>query len=272
MRLRTRFVVVFLIVSVVPLGAVTYYSYTSQVRALREVASREADALSTDMTQRMQLVTTELSSRVEQLVDMTPVVTPRPTPPRAAKPTAQVANAAPEPAADATANRESASSASSSVSAAGAGVAMTEARVSEALGAAAMLLRSVELQGMRRGGGSRPAGDPGRGPDRSNDPRLAQGDQRSVEGGPRFPRPQPGEGRGGRPPRQGGTPMPSPPLTTVGLPPAVAAGGQQARPTPTVGVTPVTPGAPAPLPPPGAPVAPVAPLTAVVPPEEERPE
>ena len=94
MRLRTRLVVVFLIVSVVPLGAVTYYSYTSQVRALREVASREADALSTDMTQRMKLVTNELSSRVEQLVDMTPVATPRPTLPRATPATSKPSTAA----------------------------------------------------------------------------------------------------------------------------------------------------------------------------------
>ena len=200
MRLRARLVVAFLILSVVPLGAVTYYSYTSQVRAMREVASREADALSTDMTQRMQLVTSELSSRVEQLVDMTPVVTPRAAQPRAAEPVATVAAAAPAPA-PAPVTEPPASV-----------VTMDEAQVSQALGAAAMLLRSVELQGIRRGG-------------------------RSSEGGSRFPRPQPGDERSAR----------TPPLTTVGLPPAAVA------------VTPMTPvpaGAPAPPPapaPPGTP-------------------
>ncbi|HUR19736.1 MAG TPA: SpoIIE family protein phosphatase [Vicinamibacterales bacterium] len=269
MRLRTRLVVAFLVLSVVPLGAVTYYSYTSQVRALREVASREADALSTDMTQRMQLVTTELSSRVEQLVDMTPVATPRPVQPKAARPAAQVATVAPAPAPDSTVT---------SVPTSPAAVALTEARVSETLGAAAMLLRSVEFQGMRRGGGSRPPGDPSRSPDRGserspdrgNAPRLAQNDPRSAEGGPRFPRPQSGEGRGGRGPRPAGTPRPSPPLTTVGLPSAVAAGAQQAQPTPATAVpqpAPI-PGGPAPPPPPGAPIAPVTPGTVAAPANE----
>src|SRR5687767_12240896 len=246
MRLRTRLVVAFLILSVVPLAAVTYYSYTSQVRALRELATREADALSTDMTQRMKLVTTELSNRVEQLVDMTPVATPVVTPragqPKTATPAARVATSAPAPA--------------DAIAANVAATALTEARVSEALGAAAMLLRSVELQGMRRSGGPRPPGEPGRG----NETRLGQSDQRAADAG-RFPRPQPGEGRGGRPPRQGGGPAPSPPLTTVGLPPAVAAGAQQPRSTPGAAVAPLTPmpvGPPA-LPAAAAPGVPVAP-------------
>ena len=70
MNLRTRLIVVLLVLSVVPLGVVTYFSYTSQVRALRDLATREADTLSSEMTQRMQLVTTELSTRVEQLAQI----------------------------------------------------------------------------------------------------------------------------------------------------------------------------------------------------------
>jgi Tfp pilus assembly protein PilV len=70
MTLRTRLIVAFLVLSVAPLGAATYFSYISQERALRDLASNEADALSSEMTQRMQLVTTELSSRVEQLAQM----------------------------------------------------------------------------------------------------------------------------------------------------------------------------------------------------------
>jgi serine phosphatase RsbU (regulator of sigma subunit) len=206
MRLRTRLVVAILILSVVPVGAVTFYSYTSQVRALREVASREADALSTDMTQRMQLVTTELSSRVEQLVDMTPVPVTRAAQPKPAAPAAQVAAATPAPATAAAASGESNAGSTSAAS-----VALTDASVSEALGAAAMLLRSVELQGLRRGGASRPPG----------------ADARS-------PRPQPGEGRSGRSTRPEGTAVPSAPLTGVGMPPA--------PPPPPV---PAAPGAPA---------------------------
>ncbi|MCC7186818.1 MAG: hypothetical protein IT185_11280, partial [Acidobacteria bacterium] len=52
MNLRTRLIVALLVLSVVPLGAVTYFSYTSQVRALRDLATREADMLSSEMTQR----------------------------------------------------------------------------------------------------------------------------------------------------------------------------------------------------------------------------
>jgi serine phosphatase RsbU (regulator of sigma subunit) len=253
MRLRTRLVVAFLILSVVPLGAVTYYSYTSQVRALREVATREADAMSTDMTQRMKLVTSELSSRVEQLVDMTPVAAPAPAlaaksraaQPRSATPAAppaQVASANPAPASTPTAS-----------DVATAGVALTDASISEALGAAAMLLQSVELQGLRRGGGSRPPGDSARG----DQPRFGQNDPRSADAGPRVPRPQPGEGRGGRPPRQGGGPVPTP-LTTVGMPPPAAAGTPPAQ---------IAAALPAPPPPPGAPVPP---LTAIGPGAADR--
>ena len=243
MRVRTRVIVALLIVSVVPLGAVTYYSYTSQVRALRELASREADALSTDMTQRMKLVTSELSSRVEQLVDMTPVMTPRAAQPKTAKPAAQIASAVPEPASTAVAVAD----------ASPARVALTDASVSDALGAAAMLLRSVELQGLRRGGGSRPPGDPGR----SNEPRFAQTDPRTKDGGSRPPRPQPGDGRGGRPPRPDSASVPAP-LATVGMPPPVAAG----TPSTQVGAA-----LPAPPPPPGAPAPPV---TAIAPGAADR--
>ena len=248
MRLRTRLVVVLLILSVVPLGAVTYYSYTSQVRALREVASREADALSTDMTQRMKLVTAELSSRVEQLVDMTPVATPRPTTPRASKSKATPASASPAPATNALATS---AATSSSVS-----VALTDTNVSEALGAAAMLLRSVELQGLRRGGGGRPPGDPSR----ANDPRFQQfpprtGDPREGRGG--GPRPNPNDGgpsgRGDRRPVP--TPGAIPPLTTIGMPPAVA-GAQRAA---ASAVGPQTPSTPTSTPVPGPPVPPGAP-------------
>lgn len=158
MRLRTRLIVVFLVVSVVPLGAVTYYAYTSQVRALRELAAREADTLSSEMTARMQLVTAELSTRVEQLADMPADVVrvsqerpvePTPVVPVPAEPTLLV-NQPSTPAVNAMTDED---------------------RVADALGSAAMLLRSVELHGLRRGGRSGNRIDPNAPVDPSAPPR-----------------------------------------------------------------------------------------------------
>ena len=53
MTLRTRLVLWLLLMSVVPLGAVTYYSYRNSANALRVAAAHEADLLATDMTSRM---------------------------------------------------------------------------------------------------------------------------------------------------------------------------------------------------------------------------
>ena len=70
MSLRTRLVLAFFTLSVVPLGAVTFYSYTANVNALRDAAEREADLLAGELGQRMQLVTAQLSERVEHLMDI----------------------------------------------------------------------------------------------------------------------------------------------------------------------------------------------------------
>lgn len=147
MSLRTRLIVAFLVLSVVPLGAVTWFSYTSQVRALQDLATREADALSTEMTQRMQLVTMELSARVEQLaqVNEPPVV-------RVAQRAGPETRAAEVPVTVQVTEAEVVQAAEAVAQAA---TVTEQARVAEALGAAAMLLQSVELQGMR---GMRPPG------------------------------------------------------------------------------------------------------------------
>lgn len=213
MSLRTRLIVAFLVLSVVPLAAVTYFSYTSQVRALRDLASREADALSTDMTQRMQLVTTELSTRVEQLAEINEPAVVRVA--QRTEPTAAPSSATdPAPPAAAPATSTSAAAVTADV-AAPVTQASEQARVAEALGAAAMLLQSVELQGMR---GSRPPN-----PNRSNLPRT---DSVRVDGG------RGDTGRGGR-----GTPrLPPPP------PPPDPAKPVEGTPAPpAVGATPVTP-------------------------------
>ena len=70
MRLRIRLILAFLLLSVVPLGAVTVYSYVANTRALQVAATREADQLATELSQRMQLVTAQLSQRVEHLLDV----------------------------------------------------------------------------------------------------------------------------------------------------------------------------------------------------------
>lgn len=233
MRLRTRLIVAFLVLSVVPLGAVTYYSYTSQVRAMRDLATKEADALSSEMTQRMQLVTTELSNRVEQLVDMEPSVVrvsqTKNADAVAAQPLPAPAQTAPaQPAAPAPIDLTKLA-----IPAIATATTMDEAEVAEALGAAAMLLRTVELQGMRGARTPNPRFEAGRGgvPDRPADPNRPP-DQRLGRGGVRPPRTggAPGQGQGVTAgtaavpltpgtPAVSATPNPNPAATTV-TPPA----------------------------------------------------
>ena len=68
--LRTRLILAFFTLSVVPLGAVTFYAYTANVNALRDAAERAADLLAGELGQRMQLVTAQLSERVQHLMDI----------------------------------------------------------------------------------------------------------------------------------------------------------------------------------------------------------
>lgn len=70
MSLRLRLIVAFFLFSVVPLAAVTFYSYTSNLGALQVAAQRETEMLTGELTQRMQVVTTQVSDRVERLMDM----------------------------------------------------------------------------------------------------------------------------------------------------------------------------------------------------------
>ena len=70
MSLRTRLILAFFLLSVVPMAAVTIYTYVSNVEALRVAAEHEADLLAGELGQRMSLVTAQLSERVEHLMDM----------------------------------------------------------------------------------------------------------------------------------------------------------------------------------------------------------
>ncbi len=78
MSLRLRLIVVFFLLSVVPVGAVTYYMYANNAQAIRDAAGLEAEALAQELSQRMRAVTTQLSQRVETLVDMPPAPEPPP--------------------------------------------------------------------------------------------------------------------------------------------------------------------------------------------------
>src|SRR6266851_612853 len=70
MSLRLRLIVAFFLFSVVPLAALTFYSYTSNLRALQVAAQHETEMLTGELTERMQVVTTQISDRVEHLMDM----------------------------------------------------------------------------------------------------------------------------------------------------------------------------------------------------------
>jgi serine phosphatase RsbU (regulator of sigma subunit) len=67
MSVRTRLIVAFLALSVLPLSAVTFYSYTSSVNAFRGAVAGESARLAADLQQRLDTVTADLSRQVGML-------------------------------------------------------------------------------------------------------------------------------------------------------------------------------------------------------------
>jgi serine phosphatase RsbU (regulator of sigma subunit) len=67
MSLRTRLIIAFLLLSVVPLTAVTLLSYTSSVRAFEKAAEREAVEMAAGVSQRMDLIAADLGRRMGRL-------------------------------------------------------------------------------------------------------------------------------------------------------------------------------------------------------------
>jgi serine phosphatase RsbU (regulator of sigma subunit) len=63
MRLRTRLALAFLLLSVVPLTAITLYSYNSSIGAFRRAVEAEEAAIAADMGKRMEIVTASVSDR-----------------------------------------------------------------------------------------------------------------------------------------------------------------------------------------------------------------
>jgi heme exporter protein D len=86
MTLRTRLLVSFFAVSVLPLAAVVVSSYRSSVRALQEAAEAEGRSAAAEMSQRMETVTADLSHRVDQLWDLPESAAPAAAPGTAARP------------------------------------------------------------------------------------------------------------------------------------------------------------------------------------------
>jgi serine phosphatase RsbU (regulator of sigma subunit) len=73
MSLRTRLIIAFLLLSVVPLTAVTAISYTSWVAAFEAAARREATESAVDISRRMEIVTADVGRRMDQLFVRAPV-------------------------------------------------------------------------------------------------------------------------------------------------------------------------------------------------------
>ena len=141
MSLRLRLIVVFFLLSVVPVGAVTYYVYANNAQAIRDAAGAEAEALAQELSQRMRAVTTQLSQRVETLVELPPVPEPPPaTVARASRPAPPSAPAAPTPApAPAPAPRLAA-------------IDPSAPDFDLKLGDFAEMIKNIEIRGMRGGG------------------------------------------------------------------------------------------------------------------------
>ena len=69
MSLRTRLVLAFVLLSVVPLSAVTLFSYRTSVRAFQRAVEREAAQSASDIGHRMAMVTDDLGRRMDQLFE-----------------------------------------------------------------------------------------------------------------------------------------------------------------------------------------------------------
>jgi hypothetical protein len=66
MKLRAKLILSFLGLAVVPLAAITLYSYNSSLRALHLVAEQESAAMASDMGSRMESVSRDLNLQLER--------------------------------------------------------------------------------------------------------------------------------------------------------------------------------------------------------------
>lgn len=68
MSLRSRLIIAFLLLSVLPLSAVTLLSYRSSVNAFERAAQHEAAESAADVSHRMELVTADVGRRMDRLI------------------------------------------------------------------------------------------------------------------------------------------------------------------------------------------------------------
>jgi len=164
MSLRARLVLAFFFFSVVPLAAVTFYTYTTNAEALRVAAEHEADILAGELGLRMQNVTTQLSDRVEHLMDIAEL--------QAAADAASQSASNPPPAETRTATASDTTKTPAKTGAATPASAtiitidqstLTD-KMARSLGETAMLLNNVRMQNVRIGGGGGRGGGRGQPP------------------------------------------------------------------------------------------------------------
>jgi serine phosphatase RsbU (regulator of sigma subunit) len=216
MNLRLRLIVAFFLLSVVPLAAVTLYTYTGNADAMRDAAGHEATLLASELTQRMEIVTAQLGQRVERLMDAASASESQP-----AVTTARTSASVP---ASTTAETPTAAPPAPSVpTGAVATVPNTSGdQMAASFGDLALLLNNVELRGLRGRGGRRGEGfNGGRGgpggpgfapqaprpPDGSSQPQTPQADGTQSPAPDTAPGGRSGGFRGdfgnGRPPFRG---------------------------------------------------------------------
>jgi serine phosphatase RsbU (regulator of sigma subunit) len=237
MSLRLRLIVAFFVLSVVPLAAVTLITYASNARAVREAAGREAELLAGELSQRMQVVTAQLSERVERLMEVADA---------RAEAQAEVEKfASAQRAAEQAAARTAAAESTPTTQ---------EVQVAQALGEMAMLLDNIELRGLR---GVRP-------------PTAGRRDGAPPSDGRQFGSGRSGGERGesGRGARQNGPTGPPPPAAIPAPPTPGARPSPNAAPRPAT--VPPTPSVGTIVPPPRPATAPPGPLVGPLPDPNER--
>src|SRR5262245_32671901 len=67
MSLRTRLIIAFVLLSVVPLSAMTFISYRSSVSTFENAARREASQSAIDIGRRMERITAEVGRRMDRM-------------------------------------------------------------------------------------------------------------------------------------------------------------------------------------------------------------
>ncbi len=67
MRLRTQLVVAFLVLAVLPLAGIVFYSYTSSIRSFRRAVESETEAMTVELGERMGSIRSDLETLVDEL-------------------------------------------------------------------------------------------------------------------------------------------------------------------------------------------------------------